>query len=426
MTVTAFQFNWLDVASSPDRLSQATMAELAIRVGDSFVTSVLDRRARSHRDHVFVPLLHVAEWLVTNWWHIWHEIEDLGSHPQRTGFESRHDLAYAGNGFVLPKLTIVPLGNRMHLRWSRWRPAHAPIEFLDEHNTYVDRVELEAQFRSLIDAVLERLRDQECPVEPLEREWQTINSLDSYELEFCQAAALLGLDPFSVPDDLAQSIIALWNRVAPSLREDALAGASADSLSSVGQWIDRSLHSLASATSGDGWREILASIPAFDATRPWERGFALGRFVRARMSIGDGRFEFETSGRWRLHYSETDTPFERIQGIVAPDDPSCLIGHKSQAGTRFLLARALGDYLGRLERGAGMLSSLATPRQAQSRSFAAEFLAPSQLLRQRLGPERPMVDEETVDELAGEFGVSNYVVRHQIKNHKLGTIVETT
>ena len=43
----------------------------------------------------------------------------------------------------------------------------------------------------------------------------------------------------------------------------------------------------------------------------------------------------------------------------------------------------VGDYLGRTEQGPATLSGLATDRQAQSRAFAAEFLAPADPLRQR-------------------------------------------
>ena len=68
-----FRFNWIDAGPSPDSMARRTMAELSIEVGNATVTAVVDRRNRSYRDHVIVPLYHVAEWLVTNWWHIWYE-----------------------------------------------------------------------------------------------------------------------------------------------------------------------------------------------------------------------------------------------------------------------------------------------------------------------------------------------------------------
>jgi alkanesulfonate monooxygenase SsuD/methylene tetrahydromethanopterin reductase-like flavin-dependent oxidoreductase (luciferase family) len=46
-----------------------------------------------------------------------------------------------------------------------------------------------------------------------------------------------------------------------------------------------------------------------------------------------------------------------------------------------------------------------TDRQARSRSFAAELLAPKEGIRERLGERSGWIDSETVDELADEFNV---------------------
>jgi Zn-dependent peptidase ImmA (M78 family) len=64
-----------------------------------------------------------------------------------------------------------------------------------------------------------------------------------------------------------------------------------------------------------------------------------------------------------------------------------------------------------------------TDRQARARSFAAEFLAPAEGIRRRLGqPEGEWVEEDTIDELAQEFDVSSFVIGHQIRNHNLGQV----
>ena len=129
MTVR-FRHEWVDVVPSPGNTIQHTMAELSIEAGGATVTSVCDRRHQIYRRHVVVPLLNVAEWLVSNWWHLWYEIADTSE--QKPGFEQRHNLAFAGDGFVLPKLTMVPASERVHLRWTRWAPRHARIEFVEE------------------------------------------------------------------------------------------------------------------------------------------------------------------------------------------------------------------------------------------------------------------------------------------------------
>ena len=108
---------------------------------------------------------------------------------------------------------------------------------------------------------------------------------------------------------------------------------------------------------------------------------------------------------------------------MAADTPACVTAPRGPTGTRFLTAHALGDYLARASPGPGLLSSLSTDRQAQSRAFAAEFLAPAEALRARLAGVSS-VEPERTDDLAREFDFSSEVIRRQIRNHDLATIVE--
>ncbi len=55
-----------------------------------------------------------------------------------------------------------------------------------------------------------------------------------------------------------------------------------------------------------------------------------------------------------------------------------------------------------------------------NRAFAAEFLAPYQMLKSDLS--RAMIGEDEINDLAIEYGVSAFVVRHQIENHRLALI----
>ena len=417
-----FRFDWVDAQPSPDGLARHTMAALSIEVDGTVVTAVLDRSNRTYRSHVVVPLFAVAEWLVANWWHLFHEIENTGE--QKAGFEFRHNLAFAGDGFVLPSLTIVPASERIHLRWRRHKPAHARIEFIDEGEATVEREELESQFRDLVDAVLERLRENGLTLETLDHEWSALNTLPHEEREFSRASALLGVDPFDVSDPVADAIVAFWERVEPSIRDDALAAASAESLSRVSDWLSRALGDLKGAASGSGWEALRWALPKPAAAEPWVRGYDLARSVRRRLGLHGGRrFDFASNDSMALHSWTRRSPSARIQGLVAEDAPACVLAPRGESGMRFLLARALGDYLGRYpQSGPAILSSLATDRQAQSRAFAAELLAPAESLRRRLRGK--LAEPEQVDELSSEYGVSTEVIRRQIENHGLATVVQ--
>lgn len=420
-----FRLGWVDVGPSPDILARATMATLSIEAGDARVTSVLDRGNRIFSDEVVVPLFSVAEWLITNWWHIWYEIGDTTE--QRPDFDSRHNLAFAGDGFVLPRLTMTSESTRMRLRWTRYRPRHSRIEFVDEGQECVEHEELEAELRSLIDAVIERLhgRPETRPAaDNLGRAWNAINDLDPDEQEFSRAAALLGIDAFDVEEPVADALMAFWEQADPSIRDDALAVASEHSLTRIGKWLREATDTLADDEQDNGWNDVRRTLPPLYGGEPWTRGWGLARAARERLGLGErnGRVDFASNGHLAIPRHETSPPSNRIHGLVATDSPACVTVRKGESGTRFLTARALGEYLGRSASGPGLLTSLSTDSQAQSRAFAAEFLAPAEALQTRLAGND--VEPERADDLAREFGVSSQLIRHQIQNHKLATIIE--
>ena len=419
-----FRFGWVDSGPSPDKLAQSTMAALRVDTDDGTVTATVNRRSGIYSNEIIVPLFNVAEWLVTNWWHIWYEVADTNEQPLE--FESRHNLAFVGDGFVLPQLSITPASSRrMHLAWTRHKPQHARIEFLDEGYQNVEREELDAEFRGLIDAVLERLHaDPETTVaaDNLSRAWNAVNNLEADEVEFSRAAALLGVDPFDVRDDVADAIVAFWERTDASVREDALALANGAELHSIADWLNGAMGTVTRTRQGNDWSYIRGALrPADPGVEPWVRGYELARLTREHVGGNGGPIDLNRTGPLAIPRRQTHPPSTRIHGLVGTDTPACVTAPRSNSGTRFLQARALGDFLGRTTTGPGLLSSLATDRQAQSRAFAAEFLAPASSLRDRITIRR--VDSEQVDDLGREYRVSTELIRRQIQNHDLAEIV---
>ena len=342
----------------------------------------------------------------------------------RPGFAEAHDLAFVGEGYLLPSLTIVPTPQQMRLRWQRRQPSHSTIEFTEQGEALVDRYELEGVLRHLVEVVLDRLAGDGVTGEFLNNEWSAIQGMDEDEREFCRAAALLGQDPFAVPQPLAEQLIDFWHRAEPTIREDALAtanGAGFASLARLAGWLTEVLQSL-STTRGGNWVDFRGALPMSTAREPYRRGYDLARAARGQLGQPSERYEFSTTGPEAIPCAATQPPTSTIQGVVAANSPACALTDGRETSKRFLLARALGDYLGRAEQGPAILSGLATDRQAQSRAFAAEFLAPADDLRQRLG--RALVPPDVVDDLALEYDVSSYVVRHQIENHHLAHIAE--
>jgi len=423
MTQPIFAIDWVDAGPSVDKPSEATMANLGINLDGAPLVSVVNRRTRSHRHVLTVPLLPLAEWVVSNWWFLWYEVEDL-QNEQRPGFEARHNFAHASDGFVYPPISTTPIGEDLLLRVRPCRFTHSPLEFIGNGEHYIRRSAFEAELRDFVETVIQRLREWGICDSGLEAEWNAINTLDEKEQAFCQAAAMLGVDPWEAPDELSDTISAVWNMSPPLLREDVFTSADAETLDSVLNWVSEAERKTPEG-GGAEWDNLRQhGLAPSQTLRPWERGYELARLVRQAMGNLRGRLGFDTSGAWAIrHETEEEIP-RRVEGLVAAGAPSCLIRPKGEAGQRFLLARAAGDYLSRPNGSASLLTSVSSPRQRQSRAFAAELLVPKAELKERIGSSST-VSETAIADWAEEYGVSSYVVHHQITNHGLAAVMET-
>ena len=413
------EYEWADVAQSPDETVHRTMAKLQIRVNGHLVTAVKDRQHKLDRDYVLVPLHQMAEWLVSNWHHLLYEPENSNG-PQRPGFESRHSLAFAGDGFILPPLTMVPTDGATVMRWATSKPKFSEIEFTRFGEERVPTDEVETVCSSLIEDVLGRMRQENLPLETLEEAWQGLRELDEEERDFARAAALLGADPFDLDDALADGIVEFWEGLPPSLREDSLgAVTSAESLPAVRRWVERSLEVLdqqdESAVATSGWTAIRDSVLRSNSPIPWQRGYDLAQNFRREVVDDSSRDPNALGAELGIPYRHMHAVSNRLQGLVAARSPACVGTLTSETSRRFLQARSIGAFLSPSDRGPSLLSTMATDFQAFTRAFAAEFLAPAEQLRARMKGGRT-----SVTALARDFRVSPRVISHQIQNHRLG------
>ena len=409
------RYGWVDSGPSPDAVARRTMARISIEAGGKTVTAVKDRRNGRYRKQIVAPLFFVADWLVDNWWYLFNEPAD--TQRQRPGFDERHNLAYAGNGFLLPKLAFAPSSGRIHVNAERWEPAHASIAFVEDVDTYVAVEEFRSELQRLVEYVVRRVGnlDNDPDARRLSESWSAIAGLDPEEREFCRAAAMCGIDPFDVEDGVAEAIAAFWNRTDPSIRDEALAAADACSLPQLGDWLGTAVEDLSSAGRENRWNEVRGRMPVSRPQEPWKQGYELARSVRSILGIGQGPFRFETEGPLAIFHCERASPSRRIEGLVASATPACVTAPRNyNSSRRFLIARALGDFVSREEPRLGILGSLHNDRQARSRAFAAEFLAPAEVMYDRWS--RSDAGDEAIEELGGEFDVSGRVVLHQIEN----------
>ena len=435
MARLGFDLEWIDSNGIRGPELSATWASLRISVDDTAVTWIHDARARTTREHIFISLYPLAEWLATNWWFLHHE----STNPlkeQDPRFLRRHTVAAGREGYAFPYLTVLPSGSWTHLVWRRERSPWSGIEFLAEGEIRIDSEQFRGRCADLIDQVVRRLDALHVSGTHLQEEWSAIQSADSDEIAFCSAAARLGWDPYAVEESKQAVVLKLADQVQRSVFDEALSALDPNSLQegcsaitdaivdskSQGLLLER-FH----VEHGDVLMETTDGYP-------WEVGYQWAQTLRRDLDL-DGT-PIPTIRALAEHIGEAPerldsrTSIPRLQhaalidGVVTRTDqrqPALGFRDLGGPGAKFHLCRALAEVLASPSMDT-LLTKAHSERQQRNRAFAAEFLAPSTGLQQRLQGRR-VVDGDDIDELAGVFGVSSLVVAHQIRNHQLAKII---
>jgi len=162
---------------------------------------------------------------------------------------------------------------------------------------------------------------------------------------------------------------------------------------------------------------------------PWEQGYACARELRRQLGIEDRlirdmhnfsaclRVDEQALQSVILSTNGTARFFDALIDVNDKDSPGFLIETRQEEAKKFAFCRGLFEYLTNQPGTPALISAIHSERQKRNRAFAAEFLVPATLLKERLQGDK--LDEEEVDDVAKIFGVSSYVIRHQIENHHL-------
>ncbi len=412
------QFEWEDAPRVRAPELDATWARLEIHAGGDAITKVEISRIESVRPYIYVPLFPVAEWVVANWWFLWDEWRADGRNP-------RHNLLAAREGFVLPDLSFLPTETRMELAWRPVSSPAASAAFLSGGSKVVDKSAVKEEFRRLVDAVVERLERRHVQGSYLAVEWRAIQEAerDPEQKAFCERAARLGCDPFDVEESVATQIEHLGVVLPEPMVEDFCDAIPLAQLASGAGAIRAFIDSALLATPEEGrWREVRERLRSCGEEIPWRDGYNEARALRSYLGlngpIAAGLDSFLSGALGSFEVKEFAAP-SRIDAVSAPAQTHApVFGFPPGLGEgqrRFSLCRALCDHL--VSGQPSLVTRSRTEHQQRNRAFAAEFLAPADSIRERIGGDR--VAEEDIEELAREFEVSDLVIRHQIQNHNL-------
>ena len=431
-----FDFDWKedDIIECPEL--DATLAALSIRIKDSILTRVVDPDDGMRvRDWIHVPLYPLAEWLAVNWWLLLHEPEDRRTDPF---FQQQHQLGPSRDGYYFPNLEAVSFDTRTRISWKAEPLEWSSLEFLEKTGAeWIDKDEFRRVCADFIDRVIRRLSSRGIEGTLLQEDWAAIQGADDGERKFCAAAAGLGWDPYALDDAQRASVLRLGETLRGAVFEEAIPILNPATLESDTAAIVRALAAGKSAAlplrrlasiRGAACREAAAEA----SERPWLIGYSLARAVRRQLGLDGAPLtswpelsraldepRIARGAAARLRHGNGAM---RLDGVVTADAdgrPALALRPGRPAALRFRFCRALAELLP-APRADALLTGANSTRQQRGRAFAAEFLAPADALRARIRRNPP--DEEEIDELAWDFGVSPQTIRHQVENHGIARI----
>jgi hypothetical protein len=323
-----------------------------------------------------------------------------------------------------PNLTIVPEGAVSRVVWSQDYGHHlTPVRFASDGSRLLRADELATGLAGVIDRVLERLADVGIPKTPLSEEWAAIAAADAEEVIFCQTAGRLGLDPYAIDDETAQTIVRVAASLPAAVAADFFDTADANALVSAADWTLRAMATAdqAAADAEKSLEMVYAALPGdlfgtADSERPWRLGYSIASRLRSELKIQDTD-PFDVSP-W-VGIGAVNAPSHGVYGCASVSGNRCGVVLSSQpigtTATRFGQARALGRALARPEQYQFVLSAARSQEEKVARAFAAELLAPADGIRRSLD-ELGSSDDNALETVARHFEVSPLLVRHQYEN----------
>ena len=431
MNSLRIEFEWQDPGGARGEELRATWASLSVFIENHPVTELLDTKTKSVRSSIFLPLFPLAEWIADNWWFLQAEAE----RPDNTKdieFDRRHSFRWAREGFVLPSLRFVALGKSVAAQWQPLEIPDAGIRFLSSGNAVLDARVFTERLREFVNAVIARIEESGVTGTTLQEQWLAIENTDTQEREFCHASARLGVDPYAVQDQLEAKILDVAGTIRAELLDDFLSLANINNLTDQARELKSASEAISDdADSVDALTAIRHHAPQVaQGANPWEIGYLFATQLRRALNGGNWKSPSLVELAGYLNIDELDhcllpKPsdcqfFDALTGTNQRNTPKFIIEKKRPDSRQFAFCRAMFEHLTLPQGRFAAVSRLRTERQQMNRAFAAEFLAPHSMLKRDLSA--ATVGEDEIEDLAAEYGVSPFVIHHQIENHRLARI----
>jgi hypothetical protein len=339
-----------------------------------------------------------------------------------------HELSAAGFGFLWPQIAFACDGESMQIWSVSTRPdSPQPVKYLSDGHDTIPIEQFVDAASSFIDLVVNRFDELGIRGSDLQQLWEEVREeqLDPKLSEYRKVEAILGFDPDEVDSPIVDSFLSFGEVIGTSaLGEIASACASLDPARDLA----RIKH--AADLNGLCGRFALPRIEtqksSAERQRPWVRGQELAHALRSAMGertkpISDEDLSSLLELGVDMAIESAPPSADRLPvgvGIRNENDAVKLVLRKrNRPGRRFELSRLICDHLLSDPTDHWLpVTDTKLIRQKWQRSFAAEFLCPITALAERLDED---YSEDSIEDAAEYFGVSDKTVSSQLVNHRL-------
>ena len=427
MKMTDVQFlvdKWVTNGPHSNIEERATLCVPRIFIKNRNMLSFRDTESNNYFDSPEIPAVHLAEGIASSWWSIF------------GGRDMEHLVLPWRNGYALPDLRFECRGSTFLVKCHPKEWSNPGVEFFQQSVKLLPRVEAEELLDGFVQSVVNRLADEKLAGTEVQLSWERVKESmsDKDERSFCEAAGALGVDPYAISNkntDLIERAGGLFEGEAlieflSAVRKlsDATTDAHQDIPHELVNWISGlrpsagsrlpELHAVA--------KKINADTPTTTSQFPWQRGYFAAQKFRDAIGLSDDRAVSLRTIVKKLggeRFMRKRGP-RGVNAVVDCREDSINIylrmrGREkwAEAAEIFDFARALGHAICFPDESLSTVNSLHNAeRQAIGRAFAAEFLAPKNVVQDMHH------DGYDVDEIAGFLSVNPKVIDHQLENSR--------
>jgi hypothetical protein len=430
-TLSILVEEWLAGDTSASPVERETNAELSIGIGSRLVTEVEDFESMTVRRTIRVSAGLAAMWFVNNWWRLRWEAEPSTWIRENIGWEMSHRLPAIGGGFVWPDLVFRGSdGKQISAECVRNSTAFSeelsPIRYLNEFSASIDVAAFEKSVTAFVEKVIARLNSCGVRKSELHDLWDDFN----YEKGNPKASshrkleAILGLDPDE--DDQLINSLSKWSKISgKEALEEISASTDKSHIEAILADAKACARGVKSFVEMPGRNERSALMTLTTETAPWQQGQKAAYALRKTWDLGFKPISDVTLAD-RLNIAPnklTDVrdhaPFSFA--IDAGDKLGLVLNRPHAHSRRFDTARLIGDHVGfDLNDPWRPATGAVTNRQKFQRAFAAEFLCPSEMIRDRFSGR---LDQGKIGDivagLSAEYDVAERLVIHHMENRNV-------